>query len=298
MSLTMSVYGVSKYRPCPPTRLYAASEACSAAAIASFFAVVVRSAMSSPRACATAASSRASDAACSAVHASATVHWMPWKSVTTLSPTCARAGVVAGPSSSERRPRPISSEALPSRLTLNVDRNVCSPLAGRAEPGGVGHPHLVELDVGGADQPQPDRARDVGADAGQRHVDEEAGQPLLGDRVEQRDVAVGAEVDVRLAAGQDPVAAVAHRGRLHRLERRAGVLLADATRRRRSRRWRCRAATAPSARRCPSRAASAGPARRSGPDTSPCRPTSSAITAYSATPPPSPPYSAGTSGPR
>ena len=58
-------------------------------------------------------------------------------------------------SSSDRRPRPISSEALPRRLTLKVERKVCSPTAGGAERAASGTRTSVEFDIGGADQPQP-----------------------------------------------------------------------------------------------------------------------------------------------
>src|SRR5215472_9227118 len=58
----------------------------------------------------------------------------------------------------------------------------------------------------------------------------------------------------------------------------------------RSHRSFCSAVPQSSSHRCPCAA--------SCPVTSPCRPTSSLITAYSATPPPRPPYSVGTSGPR
>ena len=182
--------------------------------------------MSSPRSWAIAASSRASDAACRDVQASATSQRMPWKSVTTPSPT-SRVPGVAQPEfeGAAAETDQLGGVAEPADVEGGQER--LQPTADRTKPGGVRDPDVVELDVGGADQPQPDRPGHVGADAGQRHVDEEAGQALGSHGVEQGDVAVGAEVDVGLAAGEQPISTVAHRRGLHRLERRAGVLLAD-----------------------------------------------------------------------
>ncbi|MEV5809698.1 hypothetical protein [Streptomyces parvulus] len=60
---------------------------------------------------------------------------------------------------------------------------------GPPQQGAVGEADTGEVHIGGAVQPQPDQVGDLGADAGQGHVGQEAGKTLRHQGVGKSDVA-------------------------------------------------------------------------------------------------------------